>query len=351
MAQFVLRDNISHAVQDNISHAVQDDISHAGQNDVSHAGRDGIPNLVHFVYVLKDPKADFGFQFSDYLSIFAAKHYWAPQKIYLHTNALDGSITRARNGQAGKWSQLIFRIPGVVVNIVEAPTRTNTGTEIIHMAHRSDFVRVKAVRDFGGVYIDFDAHPLRDIKVLRESGFRAIGGRQKDGDVMSGTFMSAKGGKMIEQWTEQMHPAFDGKWATHSNQVITKIGEKLIAEPGEMLIMERAAFGPLSWEDNDVAKLYDVHNDITSAIENLTQGDPLPVVDNNRPTWARDWSSSYILHAFKGSKKVYNIKGHKGITPRYILERQSNFARAVYPIANVMYERGLISLNDTNTGK
>lgn len=41
------------------------------------------------------------------------------------------------------------------------------------MEHKSDFVCVKAVNDLGGVYIDWDVHPLRDIKSGRAASMAA----------------------------------------------------------------------------------------------------------------------------------------------------------------------------------
>lgn len=311
---------------------------------------ENIPNQAHFVYILENPDADFAFQFSHFLSIYAAWHYWRPHTLYLHTNARDGPISRARDGLSGKWNKLIFRMPGLAVNDVPVPSHADNGAEIQNMEHKSDFVRVKAVRDFGGVYIDFDVHPLRDIKVLRQSGFNAIGGRQLGGEVNSGTFLSTKGGKMIRQWTVEMHQVYNGGWTTHSNEVITRVGERLVAEPREMLIMEREAFAPGSWNADDCSKLFEAHNDSSSNLDNINQGDPLPSNDSDDPPWAWDWSKTYLLHAFKPDRWGYDIKGFDSITPRYVLERRSNFARAVYPIAKLMYEKGLIAINDSHSG-
>ena len=72
----------------------------------------------------------------------------------------------------------ILAIPGITINHVEAPTKTNKGVVIEKMEHKSDFLRVAALRDFGGVYLDTDAVPLRDIADLRNSGFANVIGGQ-----------------------------------------------------------------------------------------------------------------------------------------------------------------------------
>ncbi|KAL2752032.1 glycosyltransferase family 32 protein [Sodiomyces alcalophilus JCM 7366] len=319
-----------------------------------------IPNQVHFVYVLADPAADFGLRFSHYLSIYAAWRHWNPEKMYLHTNAHASSVDRATNGTSGKWDGLIFNMPGLEVRHAEVPTHADNGREIQDLEHKSDFVRVKAVRELGGVYIDWDVHALRDVRVLRESGFRAVAGRQLGGQVNSGVFMSVAGGKLMALWEEGMHEAYTGGWTTHSNEVITKFAERLVAEPGEALIMEREAFAPGSWnaEDNDM--LFAVHEDVPSNLANVTQGDALPGFDEgfadrwerpgDSPSWERDWPRSYMLHAFSPHRFGHKVTGFKHITPRYVLERRSNFARAVYPIAREMYNEGIIEIDDSHQG-
>ncbi|RFU78228.1 glycosyl transferase [Trichoderma arundinaceum] len=317
-----------------------------------------IPNIVHFVYVVNDPLSDLHFEFKHYLSIYSVHHYWQPHVIYLHTNAHPDVLERCRSGSLGKWSKLLVDLPNIQFINATIPTHAGNGKEIQGMEHKSDFVRVKAVHEYGGVYIDFDVYPLRDIAILRESGFRAIAGRQDEGQINSGTFMSVKHGKVIKLWMEGMHQAYTGGWTTHSNEVITKIGERLVSEPGEMLIMEREAFAPGGWWSKDANMLFAAHSDVQSNLNDREQGDDLPSYKesiNDRwehpeafPSWARDWSKTYLLHAFNPFRFSKKIDGFEHITPRYVLERKSNFARAVYPVAKHLYDRGMLNIDDSH---
>ncbi|KAK4233206.1 hypothetical protein C8A03DRAFT_19665, partial [Achaetomium macrosporum] len=63
-----------------------------------------------------------------------------------------------------------------------------------------------------------------------------------------------------------------------------------------------------------------------------------------------DWSHTYLLHAFTPDRWQHKVPGFEHITPRYVLERRSNFARAVYPVAKVLFEQGLINVDDSHTG-
>ncbi|KAL2133648.1 hypothetical protein VTI74DRAFT_1963 [Chaetomium olivicolor] len=322
-----------------------------------------IPNQAHFVYILPDLAADFTFQFSHFLSIYAANHHWRPQTIYLHTNAPADSpaVARARNGTAGKWNHLIFtHFPNLQLRTVAVPTHANNSVELQNMEHRSDFVRVAAVHDLGGVYIDWDVYALRDIKVLRESGFRSVAGRQMGGQLNSGTFMAVQGGRMIKLWMERMHQVYDGGWTTHSNAALSTVGERLVREEGEVLILDREAFAPGNWEARDNDMLFAVPNGTVSNLEGVVQGDSLATFDEALEErwvhperfreWERDWSSTYLLHAFSPHRFGRKVSGFEQVTPRYVLARQSNFARAVYPIAKVMYDQGLMEIDDSSLG-
>jgi hypothetical protein len=139
-------------------------------------GSPPIPNLVHYVWLLKDP-AELRLTFKFFVSIYSAHLFWRPERIYIHTDAAPEVVARARESGT-PWTRRILAIPGVELNHVEAPQKTNKGVEIKAVEHRSDFLRLAALREYGGVYLDTDAIPLRDIADLRRSGFRNVVGQQ-----------------------------------------------------------------------------------------------------------------------------------------------------------------------------
>ncbi|KAK1978091.1 hypothetical protein LZ30DRAFT_784431 [Colletotrichum cereale] len=321
--------------------------SNSIRNRVKGKVDDNIPNQVHYVWAQTDTSKDFLFTFEQYLSVYSAWYYWQPHTIYLHTNAHESTIARAREGVASKWAMRMLAIPGMKVNRVEMPTTTRHGTRFSFDEHISDFARVRAVHDYGGVYIDFDIQPLRDVAVLRRSGFNAIGGRQKDNNLNSGSFMSKKGSKMITKWMGMMHDVYDGRWTTHSNDALTVVARSLVPEAGEMLIMDREAFAPVGWLFEDARELFGLHNETASPLEQHVPGQPLPSYDNSqRPSWARDFSASYLIHSFTPDWSLDPVPEVTGITPAYVLNRQSNFAVATYPVVRDMYHKGLVTLAD-----
>jgi hypothetical protein len=336
-----------------------------------------IPNIVHYVWTLPDPTADLRFEFKHFLSIYAARHIWRPETIYLHTNAAATVLARARAGSCGKWSKLIATLPGLKISSVAAPTHAGNGVEIIREEHKTDFLRTQILRDMGGVYIDFDVFALRDIQPLRESGFAAVVGRMEGRQLQtnSGTILSRKGSKMVTLYLERMHAVYDGKYTTHSNILLTAITERLVREPRQVLLLDQNAFTPGSWLPKHLSMIWQPQAE-SSNLEGVAQGDrltdfsnwdvvtggerggPSPpsgeewdLPENLSEGWERHFWDSYMLHGFQpGVRNISPVEGFDGVSPRYILERRSNFARALYGVVKDMYDKGLVRLDDGYDG-
>jgi len=313
-----------------------------------------IPNIINFVYILPKGVQDFSFKFKNVLAFYGAWLYNDPDVIYLHTNADAAAISRARSGKLGKWNALIFNIPQLVIQHAEAPDAAANGVAIKLMPHKSDFVRAAALEAYGGVYLDSDAIPLRDLRPLLETGFNTVLGRQLDGVMMSGNFIGKAHCRFFTRWIEEMHKVYDQRWVTHSNDAMTRVARELAGRDREILVMEPPTMNAVHWKGmhplyEGTQAFYSVHTDVRSNLEGLADGDPLKDFDGGkegRPKWERDYSEAYILHSWHEERGVWLPHGFDHVTPRYILERRSDFSRAVYPIAKHLYENGFIKFDD-----
>lgn len=136
---------------------------------------EAIPNYVHYVWLLKDA-TKLQLSFKMFVSVYSTHLYLAPERVYIHTDASADVWERART-EGDEWTRRVLALPQVVYHHVRAPRTTTKGIDIIHFEHRSDFVRLAVLREFGGLYLDVDAVPLRDVAALRNSGFaNVIGG-------------------------------------------------------------------------------------------------------------------------------------------------------------------------------
>lgn len=131
-----------------------------------------IPNTVHYVWLLKNA-TEFRMPFKVFVSVYSAHLFWKPEKIYIHTDATP-EVLRAAQVSGEVWTKRILSLPEITPNHIQAPNVTAKGVKIVHMEHKADFLRMAVLRDFGGVYLDVDAVPLRDIAPLRNSGFANV---------------------------------------------------------------------------------------------------------------------------------------------------------------------------------
>ncbi|KAJ9606244.1 hypothetical protein H2200_009205 [Cladophialophora chaetospira] len=324
-----------------------------------------IPNQVHYVFLLKSPNATFHFNFANYISMYSVCHYWNPDRIYLHTDASEEAICQAQ-GRCGdgtglnKWTHLIFQLPKLHIVPVTAPTYANISkVEINDIEHKADFIRVEAIHKYGGVYLDWNAFPIRDIAVLRNSGFDAVAGRDHDGCIQTGTWMAMAGSRYTQLWMEQQHIVYDGGRITHFKNLATALGRRLVKDPGGFLIMEQAAFLPGGRDVDSQIMMYKTHEDFPSPLRNIdimTAGWSFPdddelsgtldrmIYPERFPNWTYDFSSTYVVHAFR--TQGFTVEGYQNPSPRSILQRQSNFARALYSATMDAYMNGLFELDD-----
>ena len=313
-----------------------------------------IPNIVHYTQLLREPSSEIKFEFKHFIAAYGASLRLKPEIIYIHTDAPEDTIARAYDPNSNIWTRLVLGLPNVHINKVQAPKRASiSGTAIDKVEHRSDFVRMDAVQKYGGLYLDWDVHVLRDLKPLRESGFANIVGREKGGGINNGCWMSQKGTLMMEVWSKAANVAFDGKWTTHSVEMLTKVAERLVSKPKEVLIMDMKAFSPSSWKGYDVDKLFEVHletpgyaSTYASKVVTAVNGalgeweDP-----TTYESWQVDYSSTYLLHAFRPPAPGA-LANYSGITPAYVYAQQSNYARAVFPAMRHAMDAGLFSAED-----
>jgi hypothetical protein len=115
-----------------------------------------IPKIVHFVYGMKDP--DPQLDLIQYLSIKSAHEVIKPEKILFHYHHMP----------TGEWFELIR--PLVTLRQVEIPTKI-FGNRVDHYAHRADVVRLEALKEFGGIYLDLDVIMMKSLDHLLDEQF------------------------------------------------------------------------------------------------------------------------------------------------------------------------------------
>jgi hypothetical protein len=330
-----------------------------------------IPNLVHYIWLLADP-AVLSLNFKVFVSVYSAHLFFHPDRIYFHTDASPELWERSKTS-GDLWTKRVLNIPGVTPNFIADPRLTSQNVPIDTFGAKSDFIRADALRQHGGIYLDVDAVPLRDIAPLRNAGFaNVVGGAvalktKHTGFVNTGVWLSRPRSSLAEIFYKAMDAFYNGVWAI-SVDILTDLAYRLHAVPGEVLIVHPRAFAPTSWEQEDQVRLFKPHattataaggpSTITPLLDDVLKAPGDTCADalawlgaRERPggrleSWEMDFSSTYVLHAF--DDYADKVRGWDGkITLGYVLARQSNYARAVYPAVAHAVKVGVISKEET----
>ena len=316
-----------------------------------------IPNLVHFVHLVRPgPDLDFDFPFHQFIAIYSAYYYLRPDTIYIHTNIEEDRIEQILRNTTNPCTKAVSKLPVVQFKCHGVRNETSRGIPIPRLAHQSDFVRLEILKEYGGTYLDEDAYVLRDLRPLRRISFENIIGKQDDGDICNAVIMARRNSKMMTAYHILSDIVFDGSWTRHSAELLSMLAKEFAAIEYQVLVMPQDVFFPLSWLEPDLQTLYHIHDqpaqdavynvgiqNITAFVKNFSMKSPI--------TWERDWRLTYVLHGWH-SALVRNI-GSKwqiadtfgkcgGITLEYVLARNSNFARAVYPAIKHAFDAGVL---------
>lgn len=308
-----------------------------------------IPRILHLVQLKKDAELHFSFQ--SFLCIYSAYHFIKPTKIFIHTDHNASSVDHATK-KGSSWTRIILTaFPDTVqINPVIPPTTAANGLTLQRIEHKSDFVRMEQIAVHGGIYLDWDVLTLKSPAPLLDAGFRAVVGRQVDGNINNGCFMATKDSGLVQLMNQDMPVVFSGEWQHHSTGLITPIAERIASVPGEVLIMDQKAFAPTSWLVESAGHLFSENEE-----KSLVNEDNVDTVDaiqrwNNGTTdvetWEMDFSQTYFLHAFKGMGPP--LPNFDGISLPYVLRRKSNYALAAWPVVMQGIEDGIINERDAS---
>lgn len=117
-----------------------------------------IPNILHFVFGMAP---DFGgkpFSLCHYLSVRSAVELNKPEKALFHY----------QYEPEGEWWQKAK--PFLTLNKVAAPD-SFMGQPLFHVAHKADVIRLQALKETGGIYLDLDTISVKPLTALLQHSF------------------------------------------------------------------------------------------------------------------------------------------------------------------------------------
>ena len=117
-----------------------------------------IPNILHFVFGMAP---DFGgkpFSLCHYLSVRSAVELNKPEK----------TIFYYQYEPEGEWWQKAK--PFLTLNKIAAPD-SFMGQPLFHVAHKADVIRLQALKETGGIYLDLDTISVKPLTALLQHSF------------------------------------------------------------------------------------------------------------------------------------------------------------------------------------
>ena len=310
---------------------------------------DPIPNILHYTMIQRDENVEFNISLKYFVSLYSARVMLKPDVIYIHTTFNESMIEKAKN-EGNKWTQLTLNYPEVKVNYVTARSVVN-GIKVERPQAKSDFVRWRELYDKGGIYLDFDVYALRDVKILRETGFNAIVGREIRGSINTGVVMTKKHSKLAALMDKYQYKVFNGGYVTHAVKLLTPLAERLVWSPREVLILDSKAWAPTGFRNTEVRELYEYHKEkvpVGQGINDMTEENAYTRWNEKNDKlreWEMDFSSTYFLHAFR---RHYDeqMPYYTGFTIKKLLDRNSNLGLALYKVIQIGVKEGVFDPND-----
>lgn len=260
--QFLVKSRIMSTIETNCTSTLLDIVD--TRTIQSNGTADSIPNIVHYVWLIEG-RDEFAVDFKTFISVYSASLYFQPDVIYIHTDATPEQFERARvlGDESTRWT---LAVPKVVHHQVTVPQHTTSCRKILQIQHKSDFVRTQQLYDYGGIYLDTDVIALRDVKVLRESGFANIMGLEEADRVNNGFMLAKKGSALLSILRSEQHRVFDNRWTTHSVNLLSALSYRLQAVPSEVLVMGLKVFSPSSWTKEDIDILFKAHKETPPSV-------------------------------------------------------------------------------------
>lgn len=148
-----------------------------------------IPNLFHFIYFYKDKNTEF--PLAHFITLNSARVLNEPQKIFFYTD---------KEPKGVYWEKIRKYIDLV---ILEPPDEVY-GNKLYHIAHKSDVLRLRILRNSGGIYMDMDVLSKKSFGPLLKYDF--VMGRQgkyRNMGLCNGVILTDKNSDFLNLWYEE----------------------------------------------------------------------------------------------------------------------------------------------------
>ncbi|XP_061194618.1 uncharacterized protein LOC133202753 [Saccostrea echinata] len=158
-----------------------------------------VPNIVHYIWLGKRE-----FEFIYFVSFYSTHKNQKPCLIFLYFDILP----------FGKWWDILPKFVNNIVYIKITPPTEISGKKVKWVEHKSDIMRLKILKEYGGIYLDTDQYVLRSLNEFRNKDCTM--GMGHDGAMASALIIAAKNSTFINIWIDSYKSYNPNIWGANS---------------------------------------------------------------------------------------------------------------------------------------
>jgi predicted SAM-dependent methyltransferase len=197
-------------------------IDHAGFSDVISSQK--IPNVIHFIFGLREDFDYKPFSFLHYLAVKSAHECNRPDAIKFY-------YKYEPNGEWWEKSK-----PYLTLIKVEPPNEI-FGNKILHYAHQADIIRLDVLLKDGGIYLDMDVICLRSFKPLLK--YECVMGVEENVGLCNAVILAKPNAEFLKKWYTEYRNFDPNNWNNHSVVLPLKLAQQ---NPGNIHIEDPYSF-------------------------------------------------------------------------------------------------------------
>lgn len=267
-----------------------------------------VPNIVHFIFGLDPNFGHLKFGMIHYLAILGAHLHVQPDEIRLHY----------LYEPTGEW----WNCTKPMVKLVKENDITEVYGKPMKMkvAHKADIIRMRILREEGGIYLDSDVIALRSFEELRKYDLSM--GLEGEEGLCNAVLIGAPNTSFINRWWDE-YRTFDAEkqWAYHSVLVPRQLQRKY---PTEVIVLSDRAFFTPMW--TQLRTMYDTDD-------------------------GYDYHANFAVHLWTSADERQRNRLGK-LTPEDIFTGEGSFHRRMRIFLADAYDKGkLCPLIHERTGK
>ncbi|GAA5873488.1 hypothetical protein JCM8547_005444 [Rhodosporidiobolus lusitaniae] len=221
----------------------------------SHTTSQRIPPYVHYVFGLSPTFGGKPFNFIHWLCMTSALVVLKPEIIYMHY---------VYEPDTWYWRRFVWDVEQSGTTRLEMVKERDVtqvfGQRVEHFAHKADVLRLEALRNYGGIYLDIDVLVVKDLAPLYRHEVVMAMESQPNLDpklppsgLCNAVILAKPYSSFVSRWIESYRSFNGSSWAGHS---VTTPWDLARAYPTEITVLNKFAFFWPIWHDDHLRVIH-----------------------------------------------------------------------------------------------